>query len=90
MMFNQFFDKVWGQTNALFYPFRRRRYVDLFVVLLGCALLYGLIQLGHQWTGAKRPVVEIDLSIWSLPKYTFFSMMRGVAAYAISLAFTLT
>jgi len=88
-MLNQLFDTVWGQTNALFYPFRRRRYVDLFVILLGCALLYGLVQLGHQWTGAKRPVVEIDLSIWSLPKYTFFSMMRGLAAYVFSLFFTL-
>nr|WP_320132587.1 ABC transporter permease subunit [uncultured Holophaga sp.] len=88
-MITQFLDKVWGQTNALFYPFRRRRYVDLFVVLLGCALLWGLIQVGHQWTGAKRPVVEIDLSVWALPKYTFFSMMRGLAAYLISLGFTL-
>jgi len=88
-MLNRFIDTVWGQANALFYPFRRRRWVDLVVVLTGCALLYGLIRLGHQWTGVKRPVVEIDLSPWSLPMYTFFSMMRGLAAYVISLAFTL-
>lgn len=88
-MLNQLIQTVWGQTNALFYPFRRRRYVDLFVILMGCALLYGLVQLGHQWTGVKRPVVGIDLSVWSLPKYTFFSMMRGLAAYVLSLLFTL-
>jgi NitT/TauT family transport system permease protein len=88
-MINRFFDTVWGQANALFYPFRRRRVVDLFVLLMGCALLYGLVQLGRQWTGAHRPMVEISLSVWSLPKYTFFSMMRGLAAYALSLAFTL-
>lgn len=88
-MINRFFDTVWGQANALFYPFRRRRVVDVFVILMGCALLYGLVQLGRQWTGAHRPAVEISLSIWSLPKYTFFSMMRGLAAYALSLCFTL-
>ena len=88
-MFNRIIDTVWGQANTLFYPFRRRRYVDLLVILTGCALLYGLVQLGHQWTGVKRPVVEIDLSPWALPKYTFFSMMRGLAAYVFSLLFTL-
>jgi NitT/TauT family transport system permease protein len=88
-MFNQLLDTVWGQANTLFYPFRRRRYVDLLVLLAGAALLYGLVQLGQQWTGTHRPVVEIDLSPWSLPKYTFFSMMRGLAAYVFSLLFTL-
>jgi len=88
-MFNQIFETVWGQANSLFYPFRRRRYLDFVVVLAGLAVLYGMIQLGRQWTGVHRPVVEINLSPWSLPKYTFFSMMRGLAAYAISLGFTL-
>ncbi len=88
-MINRFFDTVWGQANALFYPFRRRRIVDLFVIFMGFTLLYGLVQLGRQWTGVHRPVVEINLSIWALPKYTFFSMMRGLAAYVLSLGFTL-
>ncbi|NTV73078.1 MAG: ABC transporter permease subunit, partial [Holophaga sp.] len=88
-MLNRIIDTVWGQANALFFPFRRRRWADLVVILTGCALLFGLVQLGQQWTGAKRPVVEIDLSPWSLPLYTFFSMMRGLVAYVISLAFTL-
>jgi NitT/TauT family transport system permease protein len=88
-MLNRFIDSVWGQANSFFYPFRRRRWVDLVVVLAGCALLFGLVQLGQQWTGAKRPVVEIDLSPRSLPLYTFFSMMRGLVAYVISLIFTL-
>jgi NitT/TauT family transport system permease protein len=92
-MLNRFVDTVWGQANALFtpfrYPFRRRRWVDLVVVLAGLALLYGLVQLGQQLTGVKRPVVEIDLSPTALPTYTFFSMMRGLVAYVISLGFTL-
>jgi NitT/TauT family transport system permease protein len=88
-MLNQILETVWGQANSLFYPFRRRRYLDLVVVAAGFAILFGLVQLGRQWTGIHRPVVEIDLSPWSLPKYTFFSMMRGLAAYCISLGFTL-
>lgn len=88
-MLNRLIDTVWGQANSLFYPFRRRRWVDLVVILMGLALLFGLVQLGQQWTGAKRPVVEIDLSPWRLPLYTFFSMMRGLAAYVFSLGFTL-
>ncbi len=34
-------------------------------------------------------MVEIDLNPWALPKYTFFSMVRGILAYGLSLVFTL-
>jgi NitT/TauT family transport system permease protein len=88
-MLNRIIDTVWGQANALFYPFRRRRVVDLFVVLIGLAILFGVVQLGRQVTSVHRPGVDISLSIWALPKYTFFSMMRGLAAYLLSLVFTL-
>jgi NitT/TauT family transport system permease protein len=88
-MFNRIIDTVRGQAVSLFHPSRRRRYLDLLVILAGLALLYGLVQLGHQWTGAHREAVEINLSPWALPKYTFFSMMRGLTAYIISLAFTI-
>ena len=34
--------------------------------------------------------IEIDVADpWLLPQYTFFSLVRGLIAYAISLAFTL-
>ena len=88
-MMNRFLDTVWGQANALFLPFKRRRWVDLLVIVAGAAILYGLVMMGRQWTGVHRPLVVIDLSPLALPKYTFFSMMRGLIAYAISLAFTL-
>ena len=88
-MMNRFLDTMWGQANALFSPLRRRRWVDLLLVAAAFGMLYGLILLGHQWTAVQRPVLVIDLSPWALPKYTFFSMMRGLAAYVISLLFTL-
>ena len=36
-----------------------------------------------------RPAVEIDLSLRALPGYTVLSLMRGLAALALSLLFTL-
>src|SRR6185369_11055466 len=64
-------------------------WIDLAVLAAVGALAYGLVGVGHEWRGALRPTVYIDLSPWSLPRYTFFSLVRGFAAYAISLVFTL-
>ncbi|MDP2207763.1 MAG: ABC transporter permease subunit [Bacteroidota bacterium] len=36
-----------------------------------------------------KPLAQIDLSPSALPEYTFFSLVRGFAAYGISLIFTL-
>jgi NitT/TauT family transport system permease protein len=36
-----------------------------------------------------RPAVEIDLSVAALPGYALLSLMRGLAAFALSLAFSL-
>ena len=49
----------------------------------------GVAGLARQWSGAYRPAVEIDLSFSALPRYALLSLSRGVAAYALSLAFTL-
>jgi NitT/TauT family transport system permease protein len=92
-VFNRLIDRVshrsWSQANALLRPFRRRWWVDAFVVLGLCAVFFGLVQVGREWTGLHRPTVTIDLSPLALPKYTFFSMVRGLIAYCLSLAFTL-
>jgi NitT/TauT family transport system permease protein len=63
--------------------------VDIVVLLVIGGITYGLIAVGKEWEGVLRPTVEIDLSPWSLPGYTFFSLTRGFAAYALSLIFTL-
>jgi NitT/TauT family transport system permease protein len=47
------------------------------------------VRVGQEWEGTLRPAVEIDLSPLALPWYTFFSVVRGFAAYGLSLAFTL-
>jgi NitT/TauT family transport system permease protein len=53
------------------------------------ALVAGVVGLAHGWTAPLRPTVEIDLSLWALPRYTLLSLARGVAAYVLSLLFTL-
>lgn len=71
-------------------PLRRTiSFADVFVLAGVGALLYGTLMLGREWTGVLRPTVYIDLSPWALPKYTFFSLMRGVLAYGCSLLFTI-
>ena len=71
---------------------RTRRFglVDLATVVALAGLLFGVLQLGREWSGASRPAIVIDLSPWALPRYTFYSLSRGLLAYVLSLAFTLT
>ncbi|MGA2442378.1 MAG: ABC transporter permease subunit, partial [Tepidisphaeraceae bacterium] len=63
--------------------------VDL-LVLVGIAGIIAAIAMmfGQASTSMQRPV-EINLSLWALPKYTLLSLMRGIAAYILSLIFTL-
>ncbi len=68
---------------------RKFGWVDLLVVIGLAGLLFGLIDLARQWTGESRPSIEINLSAWALPHYTFYSLSRGLLAYVISLSFTL-
>src|SRR5260370_15467433 len=81
--------RAWIQANALLRPFGRGWWVDAFIILGLGEALSGLLQVAREWTGIQRPAIEIDLSPWALPAYTFFSMVRGLVAYVISLAFTL-
>jgi NitT/TauT family transport system permease protein len=81
--------RVWGGTAALLDRTHRVSWVDLALLVALLGGFYGLLDLAHEWTGELRPTVEIDLSPWALPRYTFFSFTRGMIAYIISLSFTL-
>jgi len=48
-----------------------------------------LLMVGRQMATPFHQQVRIDLSFWSLPKYTILTLGRGFAAYFLSLAFTL-
>ena len=63
--------------------------LDLIVLLVVGAAVGAIVTFGKQVAAPYSPKVEISLSFWSLPKYTMFSLARGLAAYLLSLAFTL-
>src|SRR5690349_8175293 len=63
--------------------------IDLAVLVAVVALAGALIKYGAQVTAPFHEKTVIDLSFKSLPKYTFFSLSRGFAAYVLSLVFTL-
>ncbi len=81
--------RSWGQALALLDRSRKLGWVDLLVVVGLVGVLYGVLELGSQWTHEFHETVEIDLSPKALPLYTFFSLCRGLIAYVISLLFTL-
>jgi NitT/TauT family transport system permease protein len=60
------------------------------VVLFGiAALVLGIGQVAAQWRHPLLASVNIDLSLRALPRYAFFTFVRGWIAYFFSLLFTL-
>ncbi len=78
----------WGDASALFDEFRRRGWFDLLLLTGSIGAIFGLISLAGEWR-TLHPAVHIDLSPRALPLYVFYSLSRGLIAYAFSLAFTL-
>src|SRR5262249_60896881 len=64
-------------------------WIDVLLVLALGALIGGVTAFARRWHAPLRPSVEIDLSAWALPGYTALSLGRGMAAYILSLTFTL-
>lgn len=64
-------------------------WADPLVLLAVGAIIWGVTSLAGEAAGPMRPKVDIDLSLWALPRYTFYSLMRGFAAFALSFLFTL-
>jgi NitT/TauT family transport system permease protein len=63
--------------------------VDGLILAAVGALIFGLVDVGREWSGVLRPVVPIDLRPSALPGYTLLTLFRGFAAYFLSLVFTL-
>jgi NitT/TauT family transport system permease protein len=82
--------RIWGGAFAGQRPLQMPSgWIDLLLLAGIFGLFYGLVHIAGQWSAVMRPKVEIDLSPWMLPWYTFQSLMRGMFAYALSLIFTL-
>jgi NitT/TauT family transport system permease protein len=78
-----------GAPASALPPERGTWWVDFIVFVSLAAIVAGVVALARRWSAPLRPTVEIDLSLWSLPKYTLLSLARGIAAYLLSLIFTL-
>src|SRR5580658_3228541 len=83
------FRKIWGNASALVSQYQKIWWIDASLLLGFVGLVFGILNVSHEWTGVHRPSVEIDLSPWALPKYTFFSLCRGLIAYVLSFIFTI-
>jgi len=81
--------KSWGETLSGLLPRRRNVLFDLLVVAGLAGLVLGFLTMERQMLSPLRTVTEIDLSPWSLPRYTLYSLARGLLAYGCSLTFTL-
>ncbi len=68
----------------------RRILADLFLIVLAICMIVGFASYFTLFFGPYKQHVEIDLSIWHLPQYTFFSLSRGLLAYVLSLIFSLS
>ena len=88
-MMNRLVSRVWGEAQAFLGRTRRFDWTDVWVGLGIVGLVFAAVRIAGEWTGPLRPAVHIDLSPWALPRYTLFSLSRGLIAYAISLGFTL-
>jgi NitT/TauT family transport system permease protein len=53
------------------------------------ALVFAMVALAQRWNSPIREAVSIDLNPRALPGYTLLSLSRGLAAYLLSLVFTL-
>ncbi|MGN6369870.1 MAG: ABC transporter permease [Phycisphaerae bacterium] len=74
-------------TSAL----KRRAPLGIDLVLLAAlaGIAGGVILFGERFTSPFTDKVSIDLSYWALPRYVLYTAMRGIAAYLLSLTFTL-
>jgi NitT/TauT family transport system permease protein len=64
--------------------------IDLGVAACALAVFFAVVSTGVYWFQKPIPVVPISSTIGALPIYAFYSIVRMVIAYMLSLAFALT
>ncbi len=62
---------------------------DVIMFGAGIALFYGVVMVGRRWLGPVTPSVDISPSLWALPAYAGYSLLRITIAYILSLGFAL-
>src|SRR5262252_8955729 len=69
--------------------FEASRLPDLLMFGVALAIFYGIVQAARTWFGPFQPSVEISRDPIDLPLYAGYSLLRILAAYVLSLLFTL-
>jgi len=77
--------RLWSQLPRI----EASRLPDLIMFGAGLAIFYGVLLVGRIWLGPFTPEVEISRSLWALPVYAGYSLLRISIAYLLSLVFTL-
>jgi NitT/TauT family transport system permease protein len=77
--------RLWSQLPRI----EVSRLPDVIMFAAGIALFYGVATVGRSWFGPFTPSVEISRSLWALPAYAGYSLLRITIAYVLSLGFTL-
>ena len=62
---------------------------EIFLMIVIAGVIGATVMISREFVAPQHTGIIIDLSLWSLPKYTMLSLARGVAAYLLSLVFTL-
>jgi NitT/TauT family transport system permease protein len=62
---------------------------DVIMFAAAIALFYGVAMVGRSWFGPFTPTIEISRSLWALPAYAGYSLLRITIAYVLSLGFAL-
>src|ERR1700677_2291639 len=77
--------RLWAQLPSL----ESSHLPDVIMFSAAIALFYGLVTVGRTWFAPFTPSVEISRSLWALPAYAGYSLLRITIAYILSLIFTL-
>jgi len=77
--------RLWSQLPSI----ETSRLPDVIMFAAGLAIFYGVASVGRTWFGPFTPTVEISRSVWALPAYAGYSLLRITIAYVLSLAFAL-
>jgi NitT/TauT family transport system permease protein len=76
--------RLWSQLPSL----EASHLPDVIMFAAAVAVFYGVIAVGRTWFAPFTPSVEISRSLWALPAYAGYSLLRITIAYVLSLMFT--
>jgi NitT/TauT family transport system permease protein len=62
-------------------------FIDVIVFAGLFAIGYSVVSVARYWFSAPVAAVEISLSPWAIPRYSFYSLVRMIVAYVLSLVF---